>query len=135
MYILKIYVEKNLDLNRVTFNGDTPFNILCMVGTPLSISYLSNIYIEKNLDLRKTDYRMCEPITYLCCRGNSQIIKRMFDIYVGKKWDLDWETADGYNCVGLLGCNPNLGDKSLQMYFLSLERDVFTGGCACVTQV
>lgn len=52
LYILDIYVEKNLNLEHKTKNGWLPIHLLCRHGTPRTIKRIIDIYVEKQISLR-----------------------------------------------------------------------------------
>lgn len=129
IYILKIYDENNLGVNRIS-NGYTLIYILCQKGNTAEINYMLDIYVKKNLDLEMSVNGRVNPLMDLCYHGKPQTIKRIFDIYIEKKLNLNCVIYNGLGCINLLDenrvANYGLKKNTMQMYFLSLEKDVFT---------
>lgn len=101
MYILNIYVEKNLNLRIENGYGYTPLHILCSRDFPKIIHYVLDIYVERNWDLECITKIMGYSVLMMLPKCSSvQLIERMVNIYVERNYNLERTSlSDGLNCL------------------------------------
>lgn len=104
MYILNIYMKKDLDLRIVTSVGLTPLHILCYHDHSKIIHYVLDIYVERGWDLECVANNNGRTILMSMHNCSSvQLVKRVVNIYIERNYDLERVTTNkGPNCLHIL---------------------------------